>query len=145
VSRTENRVFFPQAALDQAISDGTVDLRDGELTIVAEGRRFALSEAVRVVGEVGGTGDAHAIVGRAKVRAYLEQLGAEILETSMLLGDSAYDVEPGWVGVPSGSFAEHMVSDARKRARHAVGRGGSTGPEPRSDEELLASFLPNNR
>jgi hypothetical protein len=145
VSRTENRVFFPQAALDQAIGDGTVDLKDGVLTIVAQGRRFALSEAVRVTGEVSGAGDAHEIVGRAKVQGYLEQLGAEILETSMLLGDAAYDVEPGWMGVPIGSFAEHVASDAAKGAREAAARGGAMHPEPTDDEQLLASCFSNNR
>jgi hypothetical protein len=117
VPRTENRVFFPQEALDQWIVDATVDLRDGELTIVAEGRRFKLAEAVRVLREVTGGADPHELVGRVKARTYLEQLGAELVESSMLLGDLAYDVEPGWIGIPVGSFAEHLASDARRRAR----------------------------
>ncbi len=138
----ENRVFFPQAALDQWIVDGTVDLADGELTLLAEGRRYRLAEAVRVVREVSGGGDAHDLVGRVKARAALEQLGAEIVESSMLLGDAAYDVEPGWLGTPIGTFAEHVESDARQKARRAHGDG--FGPEPKTDEDLLARFLSRN-
>jgi hypothetical protein len=139
VTRTENRVFFPQEALDQWIVDATVDLHDGELTIVAEGRRFRLAEAVRVLREVSETSDPHELVGRVKARAYLEQLGAEIVESSMLLGDAAYDVEPGWIGLPVGTFGEHLASDARRRARTGKSEG-----DPKTDEELLARFLEEN-
>jgi hypothetical protein len=135
----ENRIFFPQAALDQWIVDGSVDLQQSELTVVGEGRRYKLAEAVRVVREVSGGGDPHDLVGRAKVRAYLEELGAEIVETSMLLGDAAYDVEPGWLGSPVGSLAEHAGSEERKSAR-----GGRVGEPPRTEEELLARLLAKN-
>jgi hypothetical protein len=132
----ENRVFFPQAALDEWIVDGTVELTHGVLTILSEGRRYELAEAVRVVREVSGAGDARDLVGRVKILPILQELGAELVETSMLLGDCAYDVEPGWVGTPVGPFAEYLASDARKQAR-----GTKSGSEPRSDEEVLASSL----
>jgi hypothetical protein len=134
-----NRVFFPQTALDQWIVDGSVELEDGELTIVGEGRRYRMAEAVRVLREVSGGEDSHELVGRVKARMYLEQLGAEIVQTSMLLGESAYDVEPGWLGIPIGTFAEHVGSDARKRARV-----GKPGADPKTDEDLLAQFLAKN-
>ena len=98
----ENRFFFPQAALDQWIVDERVDFRDGELTVLGPGRRYKLSEAVHVVREVTGAADGHDVIGRVKARGALEQLGAEIIENSMLLGDAAYDVEEGWVGTPVG-------------------------------------------
>jgi hypothetical protein len=111
----ENQFFFPQAALDQWIVDERVDLKDGELTVRGADRRYKLSEAVHVVREVSGTSGDDALLGRVKARGKLEQLGAEIIETSMLLGDAAYDVEPGWVGTPIGS-------------------------SPVADEEILASL-----
>jgi len=126
----ENRVFFPQGALDQWIVEGAVLLEDGVLTMVDEGRRYTLTEAVRVVREVSGEGDGHDLVGRVKTRDLLEQLGAELVETSMLLGDAAYDVEPGWVAEPVGSFIEH------------VNAGAAQGVE--SEEALLARFLSKN-
>ncbi len=121
----ENRVFFPQAALDQWIVEGTVLLEDGVLTMVDERRQYALTEAVRVLREVSGAGDAHGLIGRVKTRPFLEQLGAELVETSMLLGDAAYDVEPGWVGLPVGTFAEYVAAH----------------PGPESEEAVLAGFL----
>ncbi|MDP9002581.1 MAG: hypothetical protein M3O46_21030 [Myxococcota bacterium] len=135
----ENRVFFPQAALDQWIAEGTVDLKQGELTILAEARRYELVDAVRVVRELSGGTDPHELVGRAKARAFLEQMGAAIMESSMLLGDAAYDVDLGWLGAPVGSFAEHVDSTARKSAR-----AGRPTEDAKSDEELLARFLANS-
>jgi hypothetical protein len=134
----QNRVFFPQTALDVWLSDGTVDLRGDELTIIEEGRRYKLTEAVRIVSEVTGGEDAHELVGRVKSKASLDEKGAEILETSMIVGDNAYDIIPGWIGLPTSTFEEHVVSVARSEAR-----GQTPGPafEPGSDEELLANFL----
>jgi hypothetical protein len=132
----ENEFFFPEAALNQWIVDEVVDVQNGELTILGEGRRYRLAEAVRVIREVSGALDGHNLVGRVKARAGLDRLGAEIVETSMLVGDTAYDVEPGWVGTPIGTFAQHEASDARKKAR-----AGRAGPQPRTDEELLVRFL----
>jgi hypothetical protein len=128
----ENRIFFPQVALDEWIVEGTAELQDGELTLLAVGRRYRLAEAVHVVSDASGGGDAE-LVGRVKARVYLEQLGAEIVETSMLLGDAAYDVEPGWIGVPSVPFADYVASSAG-------GKGGRPLAAPKSDEELLARF-----
>jgi hypothetical protein len=109
----ENSVFIPQAALDQWMSDGSADLREGELIVtatvaglapevastLAPGRRFRVSEAVHIVRELAATGD-HDLIGRVKGKAQLDEIGAEIVQTSMLIGDSAYDIEPGWLGVP---------------------------------------------
>ncbi len=133
----QNRIFFPQAALDEWMTDGSVELRGTELTILAEGRKYRLAEAVKIVREVGGAPDHHELVGRVKSVKYLEELGAEIVETSVLLGDNAYDAVPGWLGAPVGTFDEHVA--------HRTGGFGADGfDEPRTDEDLLAKFLVRN-
>lgn len=50
--------------------------------------------------EVTGANDDHKLVGKVKPKSLLVELGAEILENSMILGDNAYDVVPGWAGEP---------------------------------------------
>ena len=136
----QNRVFFPQTALDQWIVDGTVELQKGELTLLSEGRRYALEEGVHILRDVSGGADAAKLVGRVKTRSVLEAQGAELVETSMLLGDAAYDVEPGWVGTPVGTLSDHLGSADRKKARAATPKGSA----PKTDEELLARFLAKN-
>jgi hypothetical protein len=127
----KNRVFFPQAALDQWISEGKVDLSGDELTIKPDARRYRILEAARVLVECTGLPDANELVGKVKTRMFLSELGAEILETSMVLGENAYDIVPGFVGAPVGTFSEHMMA--------AVSAG--TSPPAASDEDLLAKFL----
>ena len=136
-----NRVFFPQAALDQWISDGRVDLTGDELTIKPEARRYRILEAARILRECTGLGDANQLVGKVKTRRYLSELGADLLENSMVLGDNAYDVIPGFLGAPVGTLEEHLAGPARAEARSGSGARRPSSAPPGSDEELLAKFL----
>ncbi len=122
----KNRVFFPQAALDEWVAGDLVDLERDELTIRSESRKYRIVEAVRILRELTGVPDELELIGRVKTKGFLGELGAELLEESMIIGDAAYDVVPGFVGAPVGSFEEHRqsYSDAAD-----------------SDEELLAAFL----
>ena len=137
-----NRVFFPQAALDQWISNGRVDLAGDELTIKPEARRYRILEAARILRECTGLGDAHELVGKVKTRRSLSDLGAELLENSMILGDNAYDVIQGFMGVPVGSFEEHLADPARSEAKSRLASAPQRNSAPPvSDEDLLAKFL----
>jgi hypothetical protein len=138
----QNKVFFPQEALDQCLLDGTVELAGTDLTILAEARRYRIAEAVRVLREVTGGPDANDLVGKVKSKLFLDELGAEILENSMIIGDNAYDVVPGWLGAPSTPFEEHVASLERAKAR--ASRPEFSAEEPRTDEDLLARFLTKN-
>ena len=139
----KNRVFFPQAALDQWISEGKVDLAGDELTIKAEARRYRILEAARVLGEVTGLPDANELVGKVKTRLYLSELGAELLEDSMVLGDNAYDVVPGFVGAPVGIIRRAPRRTGAVEARRSIPDvRASTGSPPASDEDLLGEIPP---
>jgi hypothetical protein len=137
----QNRVFFSQTALDRWLVEGAIEISGNELTILSEGRRYRVAEAVHVLREVTGQTDHNEIVGKVKSKLFLEELGAEILENSMIIGDNAYDVVQGWLGAPTTSWADHAQSDARKKARESRGDGGFPAEEPKTDEDLLARFL----
>jgi hypothetical protein len=134
----ENRVFFPQLLLDQWGVEGKIDLTGRELMILGEGRRYEIEEVVRVVAEVTGANDPHKLVGKVKPQAMLEEMGAEILENSMILGDNAYDVVPGWAGTAKTSWTQHLDSSERMAAR-----AGKTdiGAPPKTEEEMLKRFV----
>jgi hypothetical protein len=121
-----NRVFFPQSALDTWVRDNRIDINGEDLLLKSEGRRYRIIEAVLITREVTGADDPHELLGRVKTRAFLTELGAEMLEGSMILGDNAYDVIQGFVGAPIGTF-----TDYQKTAPHDV----------ESDDELLHHFL----
>jgi hypothetical protein len=128
----QNRIFFPQAALDQWVVDGTVELAGNHLTIIGEGRQYRIAEAVRVMREVSGTPDQNDVIGKVKSRVFFEELGAEILEDSMIIGENAYEVKTGWLGAPTTPLADHL----RERQQ-----SGQFTEEPKTDEDLLARFL----
>jgi hypothetical protein len=132
----KNRVFFPQQVLDRWLDAGDAELAANELTLRAERKKYRLVEAVRVLSEVSGSGDPYDITGKVKTVAFLTELGSELLGESMLIGDNAYEVVPGWLGQP------------REVAQPAVAPAPGPAPAPAmagqpntSDEELLARFL----
>jgi len=131
----QNRIFFPQAALDQWVVEGQVELAGNQLTIIGEGRRYRIAEAVRVIREVSGTPDQNDVLGKVKSRVFFEELGAEILEDSMIIGDNAYEVKTGWLGAPTVPLQDHV------RERQS---SGQFTEEPKTDEDLLARFLLKN-
>lgn len=131
----QNKVFFSQPALDQWLSMGKVELQGSELRMLEEQRRYDLAEAVYIVREVSGSEDAHRLVGRVRPKNTLEQDGAELFDTSVILGDNAYDVVPGWIGVPIGTFEEFRAQERREPSR------GDFEDEPKTDEDLLARFV----
>lgn len=122
-----NRVFFPQALLDAWIGDERVDVTSDVLVLKDEARKFKIVEALHVVRDVAGGGDANKLVGRVKTRDQLAQIGAEVLETSLVVGDDAYDVIPGFVGEPIGSFGDRPSAGPTSSAQN--------------DEEMLTQFL----
>jgi len=134
----QNRVFFPQLLLDQWGIEGKIDLTGTELVVLAEGRKYKIEEAVYVVKEVTGANDPHGFLGKVKRKSLLDELGAEILENSMIIGDNAYDVVSGWMGTPDTTFKDHLFSTERMTAR-----GGKTdlGTSPKNDEEMLKRFV----
>ena len=122
-----NRVFFPQAALDEWLGDDRIELKNDELSIKGEGRRFRIIEAVRVLREATGSADPHHLLGCVKSCAFLNELGAELMESSMIIGDNAYDVIQGFVGAPTSTMEDH-----RKK---------NPGSKAKSDEDLLLGLI----
>lgn len=126
-----NRVFFSQDSLDHWISELRVDLVGNELVVKAENRRYRVVEAVHILSEVSGTPDANELVGKVKSLPYLTELGAEILGSSMVLGENAYEIVPGFMGTAIGDFSEHRAQ------RNDAGEQDL----PKSEEALLAQYL----
>jgi hypothetical protein len=113
----KNRLFFSQTVLDEWLAEDRVDIENQELFLKAERRRYSLCEAVRILREVAG-GDPLDWVGRVKDRTQLAEHSAELMESSLIVGESAYDVDPGFVG--------ELMNEA---------------PTDSSEEQMLAQFL----
>lgn len=103
-----SRIFLSQEALDTWISEGRADIQ-GDLLVDKKGnRRFQLREGVRFLSEVSGGVDAETLVGRVKDLEQLAAMGGEVMSDSVVLGELAYEVQPGFVGkaLPADARAE---------------------------------------
>lgn len=135
---SENRVFVSGALLDRWVTVGHVDLDERVLKVKATGSCYTLEEAARVLREVTGAGDRGDLVGRVRTLSELSAMGAEVLDRSLVLGELAYDVVPGFVASPQGRGGTRIPSaqvlkelSPLAEARRAL----------QTDEELLARFL----
>jgi hypothetical protein len=120
------KLFLPQSTLEEWALDDKADLQDGKLVVPAEKGAYALTPAVRFVKLVTGE-DEKKLEGRVKTQAQLGELGAEQMMDSVILGESAYEIVPGFVA----ELPESRPAAARPTTRIA----------PETD--LLAQFLLN--
>lgn len=128
----KNKVFFPQQVLDAWVVSHAVQLTDNDLLLTDDGKqfRYQLAEGAMIAQEVSGNPDAHDIVGKCKTLASLRQMGADILQQSMIIEDNAYAIITGFLGTPVSRSNDAGVHNPRTHLR--------------SDEELLALFLAKN-
>ena len=95
---SSSRIFLSQETLDSWIGEGRADIQGDVLIDKVGGRRFQLCEGVRFLSEVSGGEDVEALVGRVKDLVQLGVMGGEYMSDSVVLGELAYEVQPGFVG-----------------------------------------------
>jgi len=83
------------------------DLQGDKLFVSAENASYPLIPAVHFKRLVSGA-DGHKLVDKVKTKDQLDALSAEQLSDSVLIGEDAYEVDPGYVtdvGIPTGTKA----------------------------------------
>jgi len=106
------RIYVSQALVDRWLGEGQIEL-DGDLLRLA-GRQTSLfiNQAVFFKQIDGAEVDPHSVVGCVKTSQELTHIGAEHFDTSVVLGESAYTVQPGFVAVPVGADGTETLLDA---------------------------------
>ena len=95
------RLFISQGRLDAWSSEERVKIDADIMTLARDGRAFRLRPALRFMRVSGGNGDdPNALVGRVKLLDDIARLGGEQFMESVILGETAYDVQSGFVGEP---------------------------------------------
>jgi hypothetical protein len=90
------KLFLPQSILEEWAGDDKADVREHALVLSGETGKFPVEAAVHVKALVSGP-DEHQLLKKVKTDAQLSELGAERLADSVVAGESAYDVESGYV------------------------------------------------
>lgn len=114
-------LFVTQSMLDHWADQGRIDFVGNVMTLLAgagKGRSYALEPAARFLRVAGGEPDPHGLLEKVKPVAQLRQLGAEAVGDSCILGDTAYEIEPGF-----------LAEGAAVRAAEGGAEGGSA-PRP---------------
>jgi hypothetical protein len=119
------RLFLPQTQLEEWALEDKADIKDGVLLVAGEEGVYPVTPAVHVLQLVTGE-DTNGLVTKVKTEDQLKSLGAEQMADSVLLGDTAYEVVPGYVA--DVSLAPSDESEEGK---------------PDSETDLLAAFLLN--
>lgn len=121
-------LFLPQANLDQWLDEGHVDMGQDALIFTADRTEFPLVPAVRFKAVVDG-GDAKGLIGKVKAVEALRMGGAEVDVGAVVLGESAYEVEDGFM-------VTVQLPDRAPKAAAAKPKGGQ-------EADLLAQFILN--
>lgn len=95
-----SRLFISIERLDTWTAEGRASLVGDRMTLTELGRSFAMKPAVHFVRAAGDDNDPNDLVGRVKSKDALGQMGAELLGSSVIYKDSAYDVVDGFIGEP---------------------------------------------
>jgi hypothetical protein len=153
-------LFVSQSILDAWAGQGRIDFVGNVMTLLGgggKGRSYALDPAVRFLRVVGADADPHALLHKVKSAAQLRELGGEQLDASVILGDVAYEVEPGFLAEAAALQAaaaapslSPLVNVAGTAAAPPSARSFGAQPLPeeleakRKEAEALARFLLEN-
>lgn len=92
------RIFVAQTLVDSWLSAGRVSLEQDLLRVAGPPVvDLFINPAVWFERIDGGDADPHDVVGRVKTSQELAQMGADHYESSVVMGDYAYTVRPGFI------------------------------------------------
>lgn len=124
-------LFVSQPTLEAWVETGKVRFEDNLLTLLADQATYELVPAVRILGLLDGD-DLAGLVGQLQTGEELAAIGAEQYRDSVILGDTAYQCEEGFVGTKQGGT---------KRSEPTV---ELSAEGERSDMDLLTEFMLKN-
>jgi hypothetical protein len=94
------KVFIPQDVVDSWVTADKVDLSGEVMTFRGLGVALRMVPGYYFDHVSGGSDEGHHLLGRAKVKAAIAAMGAEAYMDSVILGETAYEVESGFLAKP---------------------------------------------
>ncbi|HYS09224.1 MAG TPA: hypothetical protein VEP66_10780 [Myxococcales bacterium] len=147
-------LFVPQSVLDKWSEQGRIQVDGNVLTILGEQKSFALTSAVRFIKMEAGEDNA-GLLAKVKTTDALKQMGAEHYMESVILGESAYQVQMGFL---ADANALRRAAAASQAAASKPGQppappgpaganpapGAQQGEKNAEEQDMLAQFLLDN-
>ncbi len=148
-------LFVPQSVLDKWSEQGRIAVDGNVLTILGEGKNFSLTSAVRFMKMEAGD-DTAGLLQKVKTTDALKQMGAEHYMESVILGESAYQVQQGFladanalrraaaVSTPPAPKAAPAPAKAPEAAPTAAQAAAKAEEKKSGEQDMLAQFLLDN-
>lgn len=121
--------FIPQATLDAWMDQGKADVQSDRLVDLATRQEFPMHEGIHFVKVESGT-DTPGWCGKVIRNEDVRAGGAEHYMTSVILGETVYFVEPGWI-----------AEEGAAAAAAATGARDAKNPEAAALAQLLLDKL----
>src|SRR5438094_241780 len=96
MTRFETKMFLPQDTLELWLESGNVDFEGTVVTLKAHKVSYQLEPAVRITNLIAGLVQSN-LVGKVLSQRRVAENGGEILEDSVVFGEVAFQVTPGYV------------------------------------------------
>ena len=146
-------LFVPQSVLDRWSEQGRIEVEGNVLTILGEHKSFALTPAVRFLKMEAGDDNA-GLLAKVKTTDALKQMGAEHYMESVILGESAYQVQQGFLADANALRRAAAASQAQKTGSPPAAKPGGANPastpqgaqeeKKGEDQDMLEQFLLEN-
>lgn len=96
-------LFVSQSKLESSIDEGEVTFDDNVLTLLTRKRSYRLAPASRISKLIDGK-DENGLLGRVLTETDYDALGAEHYPGTLIIGDTGYECEEGFIGT------EHAIT-----------------------------------
>ena len=94
------QLFISQERLDAWSAEQRVSVVGDVMTLADDGRSFRIRPAVRFLRVAGSVDDPNQLIDTVRDEHSLDEMGADHYMYSVILGETAYDVQPGFLGEP---------------------------------------------
>ena len=139
-------LFVPQTVLDKWSEQGRIEVDGNVLTILGEQKSFALTTAVRFLKMEAGEDNA-GLLAKVKTTDALKQMGAEHYRESVILGESAYQVQQGFLADANALRRAAAASQAAAAAaaKPAPAKGNAAAPPAGGDPAQRKPAAPGEK
>jgi hypothetical protein len=140
-------LFVSQAMLETWAEQGRIEFTGNVMTLLAgdgRGRTYALEPAVRFLNVVGADQDPHGLVHKVKSVSQLREMGAEPVDDSCILGDTAYEVQPGFLAEGAALQAAAKAPRLTPPPVRAAAQAPTAAPPPAAPRPLGGAPLPKD-
>lgn len=97
--KARKKIFIPQEKLEAWVQEGKISISDNVITTLAGNKiSYKLIPAFKFLRLTSGDSDSENLIGAVKTKDDIKHLKPDIFMDSIIIGNTAYEVEMGYIG-----------------------------------------------